>query len=207
MLNVLCVFILLLSARSNVDGKLFSRCELAKELLDIQNATVESVKRFVCIAEYSSGYDTSYFEENSFGIFNISRDACAIEASGGSCNVTCGSLVDDNIENDFMCGITGAINNSVDNYCTNNAETTFDDCSFKSFNDQFPDEPVDEDFLTTTEATDESIQQQDEPLDLENYDINNDFDTKSLNLVQVNLIKNLVKRDPKSNVKYIFLFV
>jgi C-type lysozyme/alpha-lactalbumin family len=202
MLNVLSIVVLLLSG-SNIDGKLFSRCELAQELTENHSATIENAKRLVCIAEYTSAYDTSYLEDNSFGIFNITSEACGSKVSGGSCNVTCDLLVDDNIEDDLTCAIK--ISNSLDYYCKNNADLNFDECELENLNNQISDDEE-----SSTDAPEE-IQETDDPLlDFDNFDINDVSGPKPLSVTQRNLIRHLVKRNernPKSNVKFIFLFV
>lgn len=202
MLNVLSIVVLLLSG-SNVGGKLFSRCELAKELIEDHSATIENAKRVVCIAEYTSAFDTSYYEDNSYGIFNISSEACGNEVSGGSCNVTCDLLVDDNIEDDLTCAIK--ISNLLDYYCKDNADLNFDECELENLINQISD-----DDQSSTDVPEEIQQIDESPLDFDNFDIDDVSGPKALSGAQRNLIRHLVKRNernPKSNVKFIFLFV
>lgn len=198
MLSVVSIFILFVTISSNVDGKLLTKCELAKELVEVNNATFETAEKFVCIAQYT-GFNTKYVEDNSFGIFNISSDACGAEEVEGSCNLTCDSLMDDEVEDDFLCGMTTEIVDSF-GYC----EISIDDCELKS---------IDEAAIETTEKPliyfDPSDVEEAQPKVEYEFDINNVSGEKPINNEQKNLIQEIVKRDPKSksNVKYVFLFV
>ena len=116
------------------DGKIFEKCELARELMTY-GTTFEDAEKFICMAEYPSGYNTEYNEENSLGIFNISKNVCQTETIGGSC---CESLMDDNIENDLECAKQAAV---IDPYCELNAVNYLHDCSLTELNDQDSNDP------------------------------------------------------------------
>lgn len=195
MLSVVSIFILFLSVSSNVNGKLLSKCELVTELVEVYNATVETAEKFACIAQYT-GFNTQYSEENSFGIFNISSEACGVDEAEGSCSLICDSLVDDEIENDFVCGMTTEIVESF-----GDCEISIDDCGLKSLEDR-PNDAYEEPLV----FSDPSDELETQPNYNYEFDINNVSGEKPINIEQKNLIQQIVKRDPISNVKYIFLF-
>lgn len=167
MFSVLPVLILALSINLS-EGKLFEKCELANELIDFHGATLEDAEKFVCIAELSSQFDSAYSEETSFGIFNITKDACEKGAFGGSCDETCESFMDDFIRNDFECAKKSEM--LYDSLCENNAVPYLDDCGLTSLTVQEQNDEVYDPNLTTPEEPEEVDVQENSPIDQEDSD-------------------------------------
>lgn len=85
-------------------GKIYERCELAKELRYKHNVPLNQISSFVCIAQYSSNFITSKKGINEHGIFQISdRYWCSLFGSGMSCGISCSYLEDSNIADDVKC--------------------------------------------------------------------------------------------------------
>lgn len=125
---MLKIFFLLVSAVLIDFGrsKVFSKCELAEELVKVHNETLIDAKKFVCVAEQSSRYSTQYSTVESFGIFNITSDQSAV------CNISKSNLLDDDIEDDLICANTlpsfnGKFQLNNDQAC---ADISFDECDF-----------------------------------------------------------------------------
>lgn len=91
-----------------------------RELIEVHNATMEEASRLSCIAEVSTGFDTRFYEENSYGIFNIS---CALKETYENCNIPCSAFSDDNIEDDFLCAQESY------EFCDNNSELSVENCT------------------------------------------------------------------------------
>jgi hypothetical protein len=199
MLNALIIYTLLLSV-SLGEGKKFEKCELARELMEVHDASLKDAEKFVCIAEFSSGFDSEYSEETSFGIFNISESACEAETLGGSCNEICSSFIDDDISNDLEC--VKRLSISVPR-CRGENEKYLDDCRLTS--SQETTEDLNE--MKPDEENNGKLEQV--PEDRDYYDIDGISGTDNLNLQQMRLIRELVKKNPRQekNVKYIFVFV
>lgn len=216
------IFLLFLSIQT-VFGKLYTKCELARELVDFHGSTVENAKKFLCISEFSAEFNTNYSGENTFGIFNIGREACGVEVPSGSCNILCKSLLDDDIRNDFICALQTKIKDEND--CDNDID--IDDCELVSA-------AIDDD--SDNEASNETFDENEKPTSLENaYEIvkqeeegdEEEEQTKSENdeptipeieieqvsvmtqktETRVDMIRELVQRNRKLNARFIFLFV
>jgi lysozyme C len=85
-------------------GKIFERCELARELRD-SFVPYEKIGTYVCIAERQSNFNTGAVGDGSyFGMFQLSSEFwCDINYAGKACGVQCSSLTDDDISDDLRC--------------------------------------------------------------------------------------------------------
>ena len=87
------------------DGKIFERCELARELRD-SYVPYEQIGVYVCIAERLSNLNTDAVGQGTyFGMFQISSDFWCENGyyAGKACSVQCSSLTDDDIADDLKC--------------------------------------------------------------------------------------------------------
>lgn len=104
------VSLFLISLPAVIDGKIYTKCELAKQL------TANGISRtyqghWVCLAMAVSGLDTSKTttlpnQTANYGIFQInSKEWCRVGYKGGKCNMKCEDLVTDNITNAIKCSV------------------------------------------------------------------------------------------------------
>jgi C-type lysozyme/alpha-lactalbumin family len=99
----LFIFTLLLIVLSFqlVSTKIFDQCEFAVELNEKHEIPKEEIYKHLCIV---SEIHTSRNFDGHLGVYRIgSRWWCAQDAPGGSCNVTCASLLDEDIADDVAC--------------------------------------------------------------------------------------------------------
>lgn len=227
MLKAVFVILILFSCDS-VQGRVFSKCELVQELMEVHNATVQEAQRLTCVAELSSRFDSRYFHENFYGIFNIS---CGLE-SFGYCNISCSNLIDDNIEDDYLCARESP---NYDN-CISNSELTMSDCGFEetvednlissrisdgtlengeelisitntnetstepqTTSTAYPPKP---DFRTTTETIQTQEPFYEIPVEVVKARSYDDENSEKLRIIQY-----LLNFNTRANVRYIFLFV
>ncbi|KAG5893045.1 hypothetical protein JTB14_014825 [Gonioctena quinquepunctata] len=86
--------------------KVYNRCELARELLDVHKFPAEQISKWVCIVEHESSYDTAANNKGSgdHGLFQISEQYwCSPYSKGLACNANCASFRDKNIADDVQC--------------------------------------------------------------------------------------------------------
>lgn len=117
------VFLVLFLERS--EAKLYSKCELANELIEVHSETLQSATRLVCIAQYSSGYDTAFRFDDSYGIFNLSSESSKL------CDIHLLYFEDENIEDDLRCAkhIYEVNYASYDyDYCSVSTEYSINEC-------------------------------------------------------------------------------
>lgn len=82
-------------------GKVYERCELARELRYRHNIPLEQIPTWTCIAQYQSNMVTSMVRATDHGIFQINeRYWCGI---GKACGVKCAALEDTDIADDVKC--------------------------------------------------------------------------------------------------------
>lgn len=93
----------------NVDeGKVYDRCELARELHYQHNIQMDHIATWVCIAKHESGFNTSaigrlnWDGSEDHGLFQIS-DIYWCGNDGKACGVSCPQLRDNDISNDVKC--------------------------------------------------------------------------------------------------------
>lgn len=91
-------------------GKVYERCELARELRNVHNVPMDQIATWVCIAKHESGYNTSaigrlnYDGSEDHGLFQISDIYwCSPPGKGKGCGLTCAELEDNDISNDVQC--------------------------------------------------------------------------------------------------------
>ncbi|PSN54899.1 hypothetical protein C0J52_10258 [Blattella germanica] len=93
-----------------VVGKVYERCELARELRDVHDFPEDQVATWVCIARHESEFNTSAVGHangdgsGDHGLFQISDIYwCSPPGKGWACGVTCAELEDDDISDDVAC--------------------------------------------------------------------------------------------------------
>lgn len=87
-------------------SKVYSKCELARELEGIHGIDSEDIGTFVCIAEYQSRFNSEIVgQENYYGLFQISSDFWCDKSYGENkaCNMYCSQLLDDDLSDDMQC--------------------------------------------------------------------------------------------------------
>lgn len=207
-----------------VFGKIFAKCELAKELFEVYNATEESVLTMICTAQHSSNFDTSYRKEDSYGIFNVTCDDS--KKSDRRCNVSCSLLVDDNIEDDFECAYKNSKDFRLNESCENINKSLLTDCNINisSESDDSDDvESVIKDIITAYEIPTYEVEIiESNVLDWDdlNQKVKNQQPesprqnsypgarpTTLENLEKIQIMHNLIQQKPHINAQYIFLFV
>lgn len=84
-----------------VHGKKFEQCEFALELFEKHEVPHSEIYKHLCIV---GALHTSRKNFDHLGIYAIgSRWWCGQDGPGGSCNVTCANLLDDDIADDVAC--------------------------------------------------------------------------------------------------------
>lgn len=221
--------ILILFSCDSVLGRVFSKCELVQELMELHNATLHEAQGLTCVAELSSRFDTRSYHENSYGIFNIS---CGLEETFGYCNISCTNFIDDHIEDDYLC----ARESSTYDNCISNSELTISDCGFEEnmeniltssrifdvmlengeelISNTNTDEtsaesqktstvhPAKQDFWPTTEAIPAQTSFYEIPVEVVKARSSDDENSEKLQIIQY-----LLNFNTRANVRYIFLFV
>ncbi|BES99953.1 lysozyme [Nesidiocoris tenuis] len=90
-----------------VGAKLYDRCELAKVLAQLK-APADQISTWVCIAEHESSLNTSavgppnWDQSRDHGLFQI-NDRYWCSPPGSACGISCQSLEDDDIVDDWKC--------------------------------------------------------------------------------------------------------
>lgn len=85
-------------------GKVYERCELAKELRYTHNIPKDQIPTWVCIAHFQSNFITSAASGTEHGIFQISNKYwCSLWGSGKGCGISCANLEDSDITDDIQC--------------------------------------------------------------------------------------------------------
>lgn len=87
-------------------GKIYERCELAKELRYKYNLPKDQIHHWVCIAQYQSNFNTSALTavqtsgSRNYGVFQISDQWCGGEKL---CKISCSQLINSDISDDVKC--------------------------------------------------------------------------------------------------------
>ncbi|XP_075161742.1 uncharacterized protein LOC142234476 isoform X2 [Haematobia irritans] len=92
-------------------GKIYQKCELAKELYHKHSLPMEQIPTWVCIAQHESSYNTAAVGRLNtdgsadHGLFQISDLYwCSHDSYGGkTCNIHCDRLLDSDISDDIRC--------------------------------------------------------------------------------------------------------
>ncbi|XP_073960667.1 lysozyme-like isoform X2 [Choristoneura fumiferana] len=92
------------------EGKKFTRCKLAVELLKQKDIEKTFLGNWVCLIEKVSNRDTRAFVvtpsgKKNYGLYQIPSRWCRPGKKGGECNVACESLLDDDIKDDTACAV------------------------------------------------------------------------------------------------------
>ncbi|XP_069170658.1 lysozyme c-1 [Procambarus clarkii] len=110
-----CVTLVVVAALVGTSsGKVYTKCELAKELTNTYHLSRTLVKNFVCIAQYESGFNTAATNKNTngskdYGIFQINDMYWCIggiKSSSNYCKLQCSNLLNSNIGDDVDCAQT-----------------------------------------------------------------------------------------------------
>ncbi|KAM3962228.1 lysozyme-like [Aphomia sociella] len=92
-----------------VDSKVFTRCQLTRELLK-NNYPRTFLSNWVCLIEQQSDRNTSAFVMKSprrkyYGLFQIGSEWCKEGRRGGKCDISCEALLDEDIKDDGECAL------------------------------------------------------------------------------------------------------
>ncbi|XP_069356129.1 uncharacterized protein Lrt [Maniola hyperantus] len=87
---------------------LFTRCQLTRELLKNNFHQKTFLSNWVCLIEQESDRNTAAHtvktsRKQYYGLFQIGSEWCKEGRRGGKCNVSCESLLDDDIKDDCAC--------------------------------------------------------------------------------------------------------
>ncbi|CAK1589700.1 unnamed protein product [Parnassius mnemosyne] len=92
---------------SMVQSKVFTRCQLTRELL--RNGFSRTfLSNWVCLIEQESDRNTSAYHEKTprkkfYGLFQIGSEYCKERRKGGKCDISCEALLDEDIRDDGIC--------------------------------------------------------------------------------------------------------
>eukprot|EP00091_Calanus_sinicus_P005590 TRINITY_DN16035_c0_g1_i1.p1 TRINITY_DN16035_c0_g1~~TRINITY_DN16035_c0_g1_i1.p1 ORF type:complete len:204 (-),score=44.91 TRINITY_DN16035_c0_g1_i1:138-749(-) len=91
-------------------GKVYERCELARELVDLHGFDFGTLGNWVCLAQHESSYNTAATNDNTngsrdYGIFQINDNywCDANVGAGADCGMTCNSFLDSVLADDVTC--------------------------------------------------------------------------------------------------------
>ncbi|CAG0886937.1 unnamed protein product [Darwinula stevensoni] len=91
-------------------GKIYERCELAREFHYTHGLDRNGLGNWVCLAYYESSYNTNAVGgpngngSYDYGIFQINDGFwCYPPDTHADCNMSCSSLTDNDITNDVTC--------------------------------------------------------------------------------------------------------
>lgn len=90
-------------------GKVYNRCELARELYFQHHYSYEDAAMWTCIAQYQSNYNTAAVGTGAgdvryHGMFQLSDEYwCSPPGKGWVCGLPCSDLADDDITDDLAC--------------------------------------------------------------------------------------------------------
>ena len=98
------------SSKKTGTGKIYEKCELAKELVYDFGISMDDVATWVCIAKHESNFNTSaigrlnYDGSEDHGLFQISDIYwCSTTGRGKACGVSCSEFEDNDITDDVSC--------------------------------------------------------------------------------------------------------
>lgn len=101
-MNLKSVLIIVLAFKL-ADAKKYKYCELAKELHSQHNIVRDEIYKHMCVASVDLETDMN-LDGEYLGIFVIGKKWwCGIKETGGSCNVKCSDLTNDNLTDDVVC--------------------------------------------------------------------------------------------------------
>ncbi|XP_058124699.1 lysozyme c-1-like [Anopheles ziemanni] len=91
-----------------VDGKTFTKCELAK-VLSANGIAKAALPDWVCLVQHESAFSTSATNKNKngstdYGLFQINNKYwCDSSYGTNDCKIACSSLLNDDITDDIKC--------------------------------------------------------------------------------------------------------
>lgn len=101
--------LMVITVYPSVEGKIFTKCELVKEL-ERSKISRSLISNWVCLIERESGMNTRLVtgpktaSSYSYGILQInSAKWCTRGRKGGICNKRCEDFLHDNIQEDIEC--------------------------------------------------------------------------------------------------------
>ncbi|XP_069891184.1 alpha-lactalbumin [Dipodomys merriami] len=94
-----------------IQAKQLTKCEIPWVLKDLDGYGGITLPEWACIIFHTSGFDTQTIIKNNgsteYGLFQISNNfwckSHQIPQSRNICNITCESLLDDNLTDDMKC--------------------------------------------------------------------------------------------------------
>jgi hypothetical protein len=218
MFKVFYVLIVLFSSNRLSIAKVFTKCDLMKELINIHNGSFEDALKLVCLAQ-SFGFNTNYQNEPWTGIFGIRCENNFVEA----CNVSCLMLLDDEIENDLKCAerlldlknLNKTCNESFNNETMMCLQMDSTKAHMKeAFNSEAKNIQHEMNDSSTTPVRSHEKKTQHKQIylqfDDESYEASyqiEGIEAKSFSIEKLHLIHNLINHDSKVKVNYIFLFL
>ncbi|KAI1296731.1 Sperm acrosome-associated protein 5 [Halotydeus destructor] len=113
--DLILYFSILLLCTCAVQGKVYSRCALAKELQTKYKLNRRIVPSILCLSKFGAKYDTSSLSNHTLdgsrdhGLFQIndgrwcSSDDVDDKDGDNECNIPCHKLRDHNIDDDVRC--------------------------------------------------------------------------------------------------------
>ncbi|XP_050691494.1 lysozyme C-like [Eriocheir sinensis] len=110
-LAVMLMAVVVVAVVGVAQGKIFSKCELAKELETIHHIKRDDVKNWVCIAQYESTFNTAAINHanwdgsKDYGLFQLNNKYWCGDESGGKnvCGIPCSALLDSDLTDDLRC--------------------------------------------------------------------------------------------------------
>ncbi|XP_059609223.1 lysozyme c-1-like [Phlebotomus argentipes] len=93
---------------TSASAKIFTRCQLAKELAR-HKFPRSFISNWVCLIENESGRSTTKVTQHpnlttSYGLFQInSKDWCRKGRKAGECNMKCEDFLNDDVTDDIRC--------------------------------------------------------------------------------------------------------
>ncbi|KAM0724729.1 Lysozyme c-1 [Formica fusca] len=107
---VIMFILMVVAIRSPVEGKIFTECEVVKEL-ERAKISKSFISNWVCLMRSESGLNSMLMtgpktaSSYSFGILQInSAKWCTRGRKGGICNKRCEDFLNDDIKDDIACG-------------------------------------------------------------------------------------------------------
>ncbi|XP_047499806.1 lysozyme C-like isoform X1 [Penaeus chinensis] len=101
---------ILLLAAVSVSAKIFEKCELASLLETKHQMPREDVKKWTCIAEYESTFNSAAINtanwdgSKDYGLFQLNNKYwCGDEYGKNVCGIPCSALQDDDLTDDLAC--------------------------------------------------------------------------------------------------------
>ncbi|XP_018014658.1 lysozyme c-1-like [Hyalella azteca] len=102
------VLLAVISLSASCYGKIYTKCELAKELKCIYGFAQSSLGDWVCLVQHESSFNTAAVGQNKgskdYGLFQINDYYWCNSGTGtNDCNINCDKLKDNDIADDVKC--------------------------------------------------------------------------------------------------------